>query len=53
MMAPYTHYPQEGWANWSSPIFAPYERLPPDLPLSVDYDPYPAAFVPPFHSGPS
>jgi hypothetical protein len=44
----YTGY-EQGWANWSSPIFAPYDRLPPDRPQSVPYDPYPAAFVPPFH----
>lgn len=44
----YTDY-EEGWARYSSPIFAPYERLPPDRPQSVPYDPWPAAFVPPFH----
>ncbi|HEY8521109.1 MAG TPA: nuclear transport factor 2 family protein [Gammaproteobacteria bacterium] len=44
----YTNY-EDGWAKRSSPIFAPYERLPPDRPQSVPYDPYPAAFVPPFH----
>jgi hypothetical protein len=44
----YTNY-EDGWANRASGIFAPYERLPPDLPQSVAYDPYPAAFVPPFH----
>jgi hypothetical protein len=44
----YTTY-EQGWANWSSPIFAPYDRLPPDRAQSVPYDPYPAAFVPPFH----
>jgi hypothetical protein len=44
----YTLY-EDGWARRSSPIFAPYERLPPDRPQSVPYDPYPAAFVPPFH----
>ena len=44
----YTNY-EDGWAKRSSPIFAPYERLPPDGPQSVPYDPYPAAFVPPFH----
>ena len=27
----------------------PYPQLPPDGPQSVPYDPYPAAFVPPFH----
>ena len=44
----YTLY-EDGWAKKSSAIFAPYERLPPDAPQSVKYDPYPAAFVPPFH----
>lgn len=44
----YTDY-EDGWAKRSSAIFAPYDRLPPDLPQSVPYDPYPAAFVPPFH----
>ncbi|MBN1238636.1 MAG: nuclear transport factor 2 family protein [Gammaproteobacteria bacterium] len=44
----YTDY-EDGWAKESSAIFAPYERLPPDRPQSVEYDPYPAAFVPPFH----
>jgi len=44
----YTNY-EDGWAKRSSAIFAPYERLPPDGPQSVPYDPYPAAFVPPFH----
>jgi hypothetical protein len=44
----YTDY-DDGWAKKASAIFAPYERLPPDLPQSVAYDPYPAAYVPPFH----
>jgi hypothetical protein len=44
----YTKY-QDGWAKRASAIFAPYDRLPPDGPQSVPYDPYPAAFVPPFH----
>jgi hypothetical protein len=44
----YTNY-EDGWAKRSSSIFAPYERLPPDRPQSVPYDPYPTAFVPPFH----
>jgi hypothetical protein len=44
----YTNY-EDGWAKRASAIFAPYERLPPDRPQSVEYDPYPAAFVPPFH----
>ena len=44
----YTNY-EDGWAKRASAIFAPYDRLPPDGPQSVTYDPYPAAFVPPFH----
>lgn len=44
----YTLY-EDGWANQASAIFAPYDRLPPDRPQSVPYDPYPAAYVPPFH----
>jgi hypothetical protein len=44
----YTNY-EDGWAGRASAIFAPYDRLPPDGPQSVAYDPYPAAFVPPFH----
>lgn len=44
----YTIY-EDGWANKSSAIFAPYDRFPPDAPQSVEYDPYPAAFVIPFH----
>ena len=44
----YTNY-EDGWAKRASGIFAPYDRLPPDGPQSVPYDPYPAAFVPPFH----
>jgi SnoaL-like domain len=44
----YTNY-EDGWAKRASGIFAPYDRLPPDGPQSVAYDPYPAAFVPPFH----
>lgn len=44
----YTIY-EDGWANRASAIFAPFDRMPPDRPQSVPYDPYPAAFVPPFH----
>jgi hypothetical protein len=44
----YTNY-EDGWAKKASGIFAPYDRLPPDAPQSLAYDPYPAAFAPPFH----
>jgi len=44
----YTTY-EDGWAKRASPMFSPFAGYPPDLPQSVDYDPYPAVFVPPFH----
>lgn len=44
----YTNY-HEGWGKMSSPLFAVFDRFPPDAPPTVQYDPYPAAFVPPFH----
>jgi hypothetical protein len=44
----YTLY-EDGWARRASAMFSPYPQLPPDRPQSVPYDPYPAAFVPPFH----
>lgn len=44
----YTHY-NDGWAKKASGIFAPFSRFPPDYPPTEDYDPYPAAHVPPFH----
>ncbi|ROZ71313.1 nuclear transport factor 2 family protein [Ramlibacter sp. WS9] len=42
---------EEGWAKAKSPPGGVRAQLPPDLPPSVDYEPYPAAFIPPFHYG--
>jgi hypothetical protein len=39
----------EGWAKTKSPAGGVRANLPPDLPPSVDYEPYPGVFVPPFH----
>lgn len=44
----YTAY-EAGWARTPNPMMGVYPQLPPDRPQSVDYEPYPAAFVPPFH----
>ncbi|MET0291832.1 MAG: nuclear transport factor 2 family protein, partial [Steroidobacteraceae bacterium] len=44
----YTNY-EEGWTRHSAGMFAPFPAYPPDLPQSVDYDPYPASFIPRFH----
>lgn len=44
----YTNY-DDGWAKNSLPFMPPYQRLPPDNPQSVAYEPWPAPFVPPFH----
>lgn len=43
----YTMY-EDGWAKKPLPMMGVYARLPPDRPQTVDYEPYPAAFVPPF-----
>jgi len=40
---------EEGWAKAKSPAGGVRANLPPDLPPSVDYEPYPGVFVPPFH----
>ena len=39
----------EGWAKAKSPAGGVRAHLPPDLPPSVEYEPWPAVFVPPFH----
>ena len=39
----------EGWAKAKSPAGGMRTNLPPDLPPSVAYDPWPAVFIPPFH----
>jgi hypothetical protein len=44
----YTDY-DKGWAKFSAAMFSPFPGYPPDLPQSVDYGPYPAPFIPPFH----
>ena len=40
---------EEGWAKAKSPSGGVRTQLPPDLPPSVDYEPFPAVFIPPFH----
>lgn len=44
----YTNY-ENGWAKQSAGMFSPFPGYPPDMPQSVQYDVYPAVFVPPFH----
>lgn len=44
----YTTY-EEGWAEAAIPDPGPSSSLPPDRPSTVEYERYPAAFVPPFH----
>jgi len=39
----------EGWAKARSPLGGVRPHLPPDLPPSVEYEPWPAVFIPPFH----
>lgn len=41
----------QGWAKAKSPDSTLREQYLPDLPPSVDYQPYPAAFIPLFHFG--
>jgi hypothetical protein len=44
----YTDY-DKGWAKHSVPLMSYFAGYPPDLPHSIEYEPYPAVFVPPFH----
>ncbi len=44
----YTPY-EQGWGKTSNPLMNYFPGYPPDLPHSVEYEPYPAVFVPPFH----
>lgn len=44
----YTPY-EQGWGKQSNPLMNYFPGYPPDLPHSVEYEPYPAVFVPPFH----
>jgi hypothetical protein len=44
----YTPY-EQGWGKRSNPLMNYFPGYPPDLPHSVEYQPYPEVFVPPFH----
>jgi hypothetical protein len=44
----YTPY-EQGWGLQSNPLMNYFPGYPPDLPHSIEYQPYPAVFVPPFH----
>ncbi|MEO6079152.1 MAG: nuclear transport factor 2 family protein [Steroidobacteraceae bacterium] len=44
----YTDY-EQGWGKHSVPLMTYFPGYQPDLPHSVEYEPYPAVFVPPFH----
>lgn len=44
----YTTY-EDGWGRFSSPLFNYFDGFPADRPHSIEYEPYPAFFVPPFH----
>jgi hypothetical protein len=44
----YTPY-EQGWGKQSNPLMNYFPGYPPDMPHSVEYQPYPAVFVPPFH----
>jgi hypothetical protein len=44
----YTPY-DPGWGKTSNPLMNYFPGYPPDLPHSIEYEPYPAVFVPPFH----
>jgi hypothetical protein len=44
----YTPY-EEGWGKKSNPLMNYFPGYPPDMPHSVEYEPFPAVFVPPFH----
>jgi hypothetical protein len=40
---------QDGWGTTALPMSGMSEEHPPDRPPSIDYEPYPSPFVPPFH----
>jgi hypothetical protein len=44
----YTDY-EKGWGKHSVPLMTYFPGYPPDLPHSIEYEPYPGVFVPPFH----
>ncbi|HXC58888.1 MAG TPA: nuclear transport factor 2 family protein, partial [Steroidobacteraceae bacterium] len=44
----YTNY-EQGWGKHSVPLMTYFPGYPPDLPHSVEYEPYPAVFIPPYH----
>jgi SnoaL-like domain len=44
----YTPY-EQGWGMKSNPLMDYFPGYPPDLPHSIEYQPYPAIFVAPFH----
>lgn len=44
----YTDYDQ-GWGKHSVPLMNYFPGYPSDLPHSIEYEPYPGVFVPPFH----
>jgi hypothetical protein len=46
-IAPY----EGGWARNVDPTGGKHvsDRLPPDAPTSIDYEPWPGTFLPPFH----
>ncbi|MET0280149.1 MAG: nuclear transport factor 2 family protein [Steroidobacteraceae bacterium] len=44
----YTPY-DPGWGKQSNPLMNYFPGYPPDQPHSIEYEPYPAVFVPPFH----
>ncbi len=44
----YTPY-EDGWGKTALPMSGTSDVHPPDRPPSIDYQPYPSPFVPPFH----
>jgi hypothetical protein len=44
----YTDY-EQGWGKHSVPLMTYFPGYPPDLPHSIEYEPFPAVFVAPFH----
>jgi hypothetical protein len=44
----YSDY-EKGWGKHSVPLMTYFPGYTPDLPHSIEYEPYPGVFVPPFH----